>query len=272
MFNICNNYHVYYNAKNNNFALLNNMNHLVIIYIKSCIMKNLNLLAIFIIAVLASCTNEVEVVDNNVNNNNNNNGNLITDTACNPNTVYFVNDILPILSSSCAYSGCHDNITATHGIKLGSYADVMASGVVSAGSPSNSNLYQAITGGEDMMPPSPKTPLTAFQQTQIRDWISQGAKNNFCDDGCDSSNVTFSGTILPLMNSYCTGCHSGSAPSGGIAITNYTNVSAIAQNGKLYGSITHSAGFSAMPKNGTKLSDCNIAKVRIWIAAGTVNN
>jgi hypothetical protein len=40
----------------------------------------------------------------------------------------------------------------------------------------------------------------------------------------------------------------------------------------LYGTISHSAGFLPMPQNGNKLSDCNITKIRLWVADGAPNN
>lgn len=89
---------------------------------------------------------------------------------------------------------------------------------------------------------------------------------------CDSSVITFSGTVSPILNAYCAGCHSGANAPLGIRVDNYASVKTLASNGKLLGSITHSAGFIPMPKNGTKLSDCNIAKIRKWITAGTPNN
>jgi len=94
---------------------------------------------------------------------------------------------------------------------------------------------------------------------------------------CDTTNVTFSGTIFPMINSNCTGCHSGSAPSGNILLTDYATISAQAaipagQAGSLYGAITHDPGNSAMPKNGTKLSDCMIKQVKVWIDAGIPDN
>jgi hypothetical protein len=34
----------------------------------------------------------------------------------------------------------------------------------------------------------------------------------------------------------------------------------------------HSPGFSPMPQNDNKLSECNIAKIKKWIATGAPNN
>ena len=90
---------------------------------------------------------------------------------------------------------------------------------------------------------------------------------------CDTNGVTFSTTVVPLLQSNgCMGCHSGSAPSGNVSLEGYTNVRAVAANGKLYGAINHSAGYSAMPKGGNKMSACNISKIKAWIDAGSVNN
>jgi hypothetical protein len=97
------------------------------------------------------------------------------------------------------------------------------------------------------------------------------------DSNCDTTNVTFSGTVYPIINSNCSLCHTGSTPEGNILLADYTTISAQAaipagQAGSLYGAISHDPGNSAMPKNGTQLSDCNIKKIKVWIDAGRPNN
>ncbi len=89
---------------------------------------------------------------------------------------------------------------------------------------------------------------------------------------CDLTNVTYSATIAPIMSASCNGCHGGVAPSGNITTDNYASLKAIASSGKLYGTVSHQSGFSAMPKDGTKLSDCAISKIKTWIDAGAPNN
>jgi len=89
---------------------------------------------------------------------------------------------------------------------------------------------------------------------------------------CDTSNITFSNEILPMINSRCTGCHSGSAPSGNVYLESYDDIVTAATNGSLLGTIRHEAGWSPMPKNGAKLDNCTISKLEIWIADGTPNN
>lgn len=90
---------------------------------------------------------------------------------------------------------------------------------------------------------------------------------------CDATNVNFTSTVTGILNNYgCVGCHSGSSPSGNISLQDYSAVKTAAQNGKLFGAINHSPGFSPMPKGGGKLSACDISRIKAWIDAGAVNN
>lgn len=89
---------------------------------------------------------------------------------------------------------------------------------------------------------------------------------------CDTTNVTYSGDVWPLINDNCTNCHSGGAPSANVSLTNYDEISAAAQNGSLLGTIRHEDGWSPMPKNGGKLPDCDIEKIETWVNAGTPDN
>lgn len=90
--------------------------------------------------------------------------------------------------------------------------------------------------------------------------------------GCDTTNVTYSGTISVIMADNCNSCHSGSAPQAGIKTDNYTDLKTIADNGKLWGAVNHESGYSPMPKDRPKLSDCDLNKIRIWIDGGALNN
>ena len=110
------------------------------------------------------------------------------------------------------------------------------------------------------------------QIANIQKWINQGAKNNSCTSACDASVFTYSGAIKPMLDTKCVGCHSASSPGGNINLSTYAAVRPLALNGKLYGSIAHQTGFSPMPKNSAKLSDCEITQVQRWIAAGSLNN
>ena len=198
---------------------------------------------------------------------------ICSDTATPPTAkLCFNQDVLPILLSNCAMSGCHDATTQAHGINLTNYSSIMAENeLVIPNNPDNSKLIKVLAGGEDQMPPSGYSPLTQTQINILKTWISDGATNdNTCV--CDTSDVTFAGVVAPIISSSCQGCHSGSSPSGGISLLSYTDIKAQMDNGKLWNSINIATGtLHAMPPSG-KLSNCNISKIRIWKDAGAPNN
>lgn len=198
-------------------------------------------------------------------------GNPSPTSNCNPDSVYFVNDIMPLISSNCTMSGCHDNITHADGVNLTTYTKIMS--YVRPGDAANSKLYKVIikTNG-DRMPPPPMPPMTTAQKALIQKWINQGAKNNSCIASCDTAIFTYSGAVKPIMDNKCVGCHNPSNLGGNIDVSTYNAVRIISLNGKLYGSIAHQTGYSPMPKNSAKLSDCEIRQVQKWITAGSLNN
>ena len=230
-------------------------------------MNNRNIFgfAIALCALFFACTHEA-TSPNTVNNP------PTYSAACSADTAYFVNEVLPIITSNCSMSGCHDAATRADGVQLTSYSTIIR--YVKAGNATGSELYKVIidTDPGDRMPPPPRSPLTAAQIAKIQKWINQGAKNNSCASACDANVFTFSGAIKPMLDTKCVGCHSATSPGGNINLSTYAAVRTVALNGKLYGSIAHQPGFSAMPKNGTKLSDCEITQVQRWIAAGALNN
>ena len=196
------------------------------------------------------------------------------DHPCDPDTVYFENVILPLIVSSCATTDCHDVASAQGDIILVDYTSIIENGKIKPGDPNESKLYKKITDNDpnDIMPPPPNEPLSQEQIQKMRIWIEQGALNNHCDEDCDTTNVTFSDHIWPMIENNCFGCHSGGSPGGGIYLTDYANIVSAVESGKLWGTINHIQGFSPMPKNTDKLSDCKINQLRIWIEDGTPNN
>ncbi len=92
---------------------------------------------------------------------------------------------------------------------------------------------------------------------------------------CNPAGSTYSATVSPILTARCNSCHSTAAAAssgGGIILDNYNSVKPYATNGKLLGSINHASGFSPMPKNSAKLSDCDIAKITNWVNSGALNN
>lgn len=88
---------------------------------------------------------------------------------------------------------------------------------------------------------------------------------------CDTNAVSYANTIVPIMNANCNVCHAGSNPSGGILTNTYQGLNAFS-SATLLGSIRHESGFSPMPNNAPKLSDCDINKITAWINQGKLNN
>ena len=90
----------------------------------------------------------------------------------------FQDDVLPILTNRCAFTGCHV-AGGPYGIDLRTYDALIAGGhdgaIVIAGNARRSELVEQIVEGE--MPPN-GPPLPVAQIQLIIDWINEGAKNN----------------------------------------------------------------------------------------------
>ncbi len=195
----------------------------------------------------------------------------VAPSSCSIDTIYFANTILPLLTSNCAMSGCHNGISGGDAgeYTLNTYSGILA--IVRPGNPVNSKLVEVISNGT--MPPGGRTPISSSQLSAIETWISQGALNNGCTQAsCDTSNVTFSVSITSILQNNCTGCHSGGSPSGGVSLTTYSNVLTQVQNGKLWGDVSHASGYNAMPLGGASLSSCDLNTINSWIKKGAPNN
>lgn len=91
---------------------------------------------------------------------------------------------------------------------------------------------------------------------------------------CDTTAISYSTTLLPIIEDKCIGCHSAAAyevAGGGYNLEGYANVKASVDDNTFYPAIDHSGDFP-MPKGGNKLDDCTIAKFKAWINAGAPNN
>ena len=192
---------------------------------------------------------------------------------CDEDVVYFEEQILPILQG-CATTDCHDATTAEDGVILDSYDNIIETGDIEPGDPENSDIYEMITEDDpdDRMPPEPADPLSDETIQLIYDWITQGAQDNSCPDLiCDTVDVTFSGDIQPLVQTFCAACHSGIAPYGGIVIEDYDNISTVASDPNFIGLIDGDFAL-VMPENTDGLNDCQVRMFEIWIEDGMPNN
>ena len=176
-------------------------------------------------------------------------------------SICFEEQIAPLLVSNCARSGCHNDTTKQSGVILTTYESVMAT--ISA-----QLLLQCIQDSGQMgMPRSGK--LNSSQVNLIKTWINQGMKKGIdCEGPCDTTHVTYSGTILPIIQNSCIGCH----VNGTTNLANYTSVKLSVTNGKLLGSINQITGCLPMPQGGAKLPPCKLRQFKIWVYAGALNN
>lgn len=182
--------------------------------------------------------------------------------------ICFERDILPIINSKCAMSGCHDAGTAAEGYDLSNYNKIVSDGIVK-GKPNSSELYEVVADNE--MPPKGYTKLSDAEKQMLYDWIADGAKNGInCAVKCDSAVSGFTAVIQPMMTKYCVGCHAYPNTSAQVELSGYIGVKNAINQGLLK-SLDHS-GYYPMPKGGAKLSDCEINQVRNWIQRGAPND
>jgi hypothetical protein len=189
-----------------------------------------------------------------------------TEFKCSHDTIYFNNSVYPIILSGCAKSGCHDQSTSKGDLVLDSYPNIYR--LVVPFDPQSSQLYWMLfSNSQGRMPPD--APLSMEQKSIIYWWIKQGGYNNRCDStGCDSTNVTYTHSIDPILQAWCVGCHSGSNPSNGLSLDTYDNAKACAESGRLMGAIRHETGYKEMPNGGAMLSPCEIDLFQKWINLG----
>lgn len=188
--------------------------------------------------------------------------------ACHPDTVYFENDILPVIAANCASSGCHSDNNPADGISLTTYAGIKDE--VKPGDPMDSELYKVLfETGDDLMPPAPASPLSAATKDLIKTWIEEGALNNACSD-CDTTSGSFSQTVLPMITGQCQSCHSGSNLSGGVDLSTHATIVDAVNNSNLLNAIERTSYYPMPPA--MALSDCEVEQIKVWISNGMPNN
>jgi hypothetical protein len=244
---------------------------------KTHISRSIGLIVLMGLAIIPGCKHTppfVEIIDDG--------GGGPPDTTwvnpdpCDPDSVYFYNTILPLLVSNCALEACHDAVDPEEDVELYDYAHIMQE--VDPGDPWNSEIVEAITESDPdkIMPPLPPDgngPLDQADIDLIVQWIQQGAEDNECVADCDpNAAVTYSGTIYPIIDNACQGCHSGTNPEGGLSLVTYAQISANALSGDLMNSLLGTNGFSLMPDNTTGIPQCNIDQIAAWIDAGAPEN
>lgn len=194
---------------------------------------------------------------------------------CDPDVIYFQKDILPIFVSNCALSGCHDAVTATEDIVLDNFENIINTGEVEPFNLNDTEIYEVITEDDPdkVMPPTGK--LDNAQINLIATWILQGAKDLECDEEeepCDTENVSFSGFVVGVFQTYCNGCHATNVANGGVITDTYNGVKEAVDAGRLFEAINWNEGFNNMPQGQDQLDQCTLDKIKSWIDGGAENN
>jgi len=210
---------------------------------------------VIILIIISSCKHDMVAPGTNVNlvyiNNN-------IDSVC------FQNDVLPLFQSYCGSSGCHNASSRTEDVILTDYFDIMRG--VRANNPSGSKYFNKIGHG---MPPGNYPQMSSTQIILIEKWINQSATNTICNNICDTSNYTFSGSIQSIISTNCLGCHGTSPGLGNVYLGDYTSIkNYISSNQQtFFNSINYSTSIAAslrMPPV-EQLSNCQIKEITKWI-------
>ncbi len=92
------------------------------------------------------------------------------------------------------------------------------------------------------------------------------------DTVCDTTNVTYAGSVVPILAANCYSCHSNAnaaAFGDNIRLESYNDVKNSLD--RLYGAVTWDDSYAKMPKDGSKLPDCSIRILEIWMEQGAPN-
>jgi hypothetical protein len=89
---------------------------------------------------------------------------------------------------------------------------------------------------------------------------------------CVPENVTYSGTIAPIIQQNCFACHGGDATISGIPFNTYENLKVVVDAERLIGALRHLEGFAPMPQASPALPECEILKIEKWVNEGALNN
>lgn len=192
--------------------------------------------------------------------------NSCTYDVATPNTC-FQEDVLPIFVTKCNYSGCHNSIDKVDGFDLSNYEGVMRG--IQSGKPNQSEIFKQIRSGE--MPPSGHIKLSLLEKTIIKNWIKMGAPNSSNCSSCDTT-YSYNNRIKPLLEKWCISCHTANNQGGGYELSTYQGVTKSILDNRFLGSINQEVGYYSMPKNASRLSDCDIKSIKRWVDSGYPNN
>ena len=89
---------------------------------------------------------------------------------------------------------------------------------------------------------------------------------------CDTTAVSYSKQILPLLEDNCYTCHQGAAASSGIDLSNFATLQSHVANGDLASAVTHTGSVTPMPYELPMLPSCEVNTIVAWVNQGALNN
>jgi mono/diheme cytochrome c family protein len=185
---------------------------------------------------------------------------------------------MSILSQNC--TSCHGTTSGPLNVfNLTDPNHLISSGLVVAGSPAQSPLFTAISGGT--MPPGGA--LSASDINTIQQWII-AAGSTASGGGSGGTTPTPAPTPIALSASYasleanifqpkCVGCHSSSSAASGYAFDSYSQVMNAVNTSNPAGSAVYVVTKNgSMPRGGSHLTSQELSALLTWIQNGAQNN
>lgn len=130
--------------------------------------KKIVVMGLFLIAsvilIVISCTKTTTVA--------------IDNSAAITKTVSFSKDIQPILTKSCALSGCHSGTIAPNLSTAVAFNALENGNFINTGIPASSEVYLWLTGKRAIAMPNGSANNPSNINALMLAWITQGAKNN----------------------------------------------------------------------------------------------
>ncbi|HEY5326712.1 MAG TPA: hypothetical protein VIJ27_06910 [Mucilaginibacter sp.] len=102
----------------------------------------------------------------------------IDETPAITTTVSFSKDIQPILTKSCAVSGCHSGSVAPNLSAATAYNALENGNLINTSTPKSSDVYLWLTGKKAVAMPAGTANNPSNINALMLAWITQGAKNN----------------------------------------------------------------------------------------------
>jgi hypothetical protein len=102
---------------------------------------------------------------------------------------------------------------------------------------------------------------------ESEDVLSKGASTT-----CDTTDVSYSLQVVPILQINCYSCHSGTSPFAGFTLDSYSALKIQADKGDLSNAVKHTGNVTPMPYGLPQLDPCNVNTIVAWVNQGTKNN